>query len=186
MEFLTMPLLRFLVVAYLTLLFAGCSVPGESSLVANVAVADPAVVEPEATPEPEAQAPDPTPETLSKPWSGVPIAADDPVTLAGQLTEAERAVRDLNITGEELAWMAHMQQLAYRKLVLRPELREEVLAALPDDLRSPATANVAGAADLRSMVSPSEALPPWRIVEPAPMDELLGHDQAAQAEFGVP
>jgi membrane-bound lytic murein transglycosylase B len=29
-------------------------------------------------------------------------------------------------------------------------------------------------------------LPSWRIVEPAPADELLAHYRAAEAEFGVP
>jgi soluble lytic murein transglycosylase-like protein len=106
--------------------------------------------------------------------------------LADQLAQAERAIRDPSVTGEELAWMGHMQQLAIRKLVLRPELRQQVLAALPVDVRDAATANLNGAAELRSMVSPTESLPAWRIVEPAPMNELLGHYQTAQAEFGVP
>jgi membrane-bound lytic murein transglycosylase B len=36
------------------------------------------------------------------------------------------------------------------------------------------------------MISPGDTLPPWRIVEPPPADELLRIYQEAGAEFGVP
>jgi membrane-bound lytic murein transglycosylase B len=114
------------------------------------------------------------------------MLADEPLALAEQLANAERAVRDANVSGTELAWKAHLAQIAYRRLVERPQWRDPVLAALPADLRPAATANLQAAIDLRSMVTPQDGLPAWRIVEPAPMAELLGHYQAAEAEFGVP
>jgi soluble lytic murein transglycosylase-like protein len=96
-------------------------------------------------------------------------------------------VRDPSVTGDDLAWMGHLQQLTYRRLAERPELREVVLAALPPDLRKVATANLDATADLRATVVPKPDLPTvWRIVEPAPPDELLRYYQEAEAEFGVP
>jgi hypothetical protein len=140
------------------------------------------------TPAPAAEParPEPTPEPISTRWQELPIAADDPQALAEQLSAAERAIRDPSVSGAELAWTGHMQQLVYRRLVERPRWRDEVLRALPSDLRPAATANLNAAVDLRALIRPGETLPPWRIVEPAPSEELLGLYRAAETEFGVP
>ena len=40
---------------------------------------------------------------------------------------------------------------------------------------------------LRAMIKePRTSLPPWRIVAPAPVDELLGYYKEAEADLGVP
>lgn len=82
--------------------------------------------------------------------------------------------------------MGHLQQVVYRTLVERPEWHERFLAAVPADLRAVAAANVQAGSQLRSLVSPGEGLPPWRIVEAAPMDELLAYYREAEEDFGVP
>jgi soluble lytic murein transglycosylase-like protein len=116
-----------------------------------------------------------------------PVAASDPDELAAQIVAAERAVRDRSVTGADLAWFGHLQQLTYRRLAARPEWRDAVLAALPSDIRGAATANADATADLRATVVPGPNLPTtWRIVDPAPLDDLARYYRDAELEFGVP
>jgi membrane-bound lytic murein transglycosylase B len=148
-------------------------------------VVQPGPVEQPAVSEPEPVAPT-IPEPQPSPWDELPVLAADPQALAEQLAAAERAVRNRDLTGAELAWMGHLQQMSYRRLVEQPQLRQAVLAALPDDVIAMARANLNAGIDLRSLVSPGTTLPTWRIVEPAPADELLAHYRNAETEFGVP
>lgn len=135
-----------------------------------------------AAPPTATASPQPTPTPREEP----PPVATEPVAIAGQLAAAERAVRDPSVTGAELAWMGHLQQRIYRTLAARPELREPVLTALPPTVRAFATTNLSATADLRSTVVPGPDLPTaWRIVEPAPLDELARYYREAEAEFGV-
>jgi len=111
----------------------------------------------------------------------------DPDALASQIVVAERAVRDHTVVGADLAWFGHLQQLTYRRLAARPEWRDAVLAALPSDIRAAATANADATADLRATVVPGSNLPTtWRIVEPAPRDDLSRYYRDAETEFGIP
>jgi membrane-bound lytic murein transglycosylase B len=119
-------------------------------------------------------------------WNETPVLAEDAAGLAEQIATAERAVRDPSVTGPQLSWTAHLQQLAYRWLVEKPQLREAVLAALPEDVLLAAKANLKASVEHRALVSPATKLPPWKIVEPVPPDELLEYYRAAEAEFGVP
>ncbi|MEX0952672.1 MAG: lytic transglycosylase domain-containing protein, partial [Nitriliruptoraceae bacterium] len=80
---------------------------------------------------------------------------------------------------------AWTQQQAYRDLVVNPEWRDEVRDALPEALIGAFDRNFAAGATLRELTSPRDTLPDWRIVEPPPAEELLGHYEAAEAEFGV-
>jgi membrane-bound lytic murein transglycosylase B len=115
-----------------------------------------------------------------------PVAAD-PVAIAAQVAVAERAVRDPRLTGATLAWMGHLQQRAYRAVAARPEWHDAFLAAVPADLRGVATANLDATADLRATVVPGPDLPSaWRIVAPAPLEDLARYYREAEADFGVP
>ena len=116
-----------------------------------------------------------------------PVAASDADALALQMASAERAIRDRSVTGADLAWFGHLQQLTYRRLAAMPALRDPVLASLPIDLKAAATANADATADLRATVTPGPDLPTaWRIVEPAPLDDLARYYREAETEFGVP
>ncbi|HKY51133.1 MAG TPA: lytic transglycosylase domain-containing protein, partial [Candidatus Limnocylindria bacterium] len=113
--------------------------------------------------------------------------ATEPIAIAVQLANAERAIRDPAVTGAELAWTGHLQQRIYRTLSARPELKDTVFTALPPTVRPAATANFDATADLRATVVPRTELPTaWRIVEPAPAEELKGYYDEAEREFGVP
>src|SRR5205814_1678574 len=142
------------------------------------------------TPSPEPSAattPSSTPSSTATARPDPPVAASDPDALAVQIVAAERAVRDPGVTGADLAWFAHLQQLTYRRLAATPELRDTVLAAVPADLKAAATANADATADLRATIVPGPDLPTtWRIVEPAPMDDLARYYREGEAEFGVP
>ena len=120
-------------------------------------------------------------------WNAVPIVADDAAGLLDQLVTAEHTVRDPTVTGGKLAFMGHLQQLVYRRLIERPDLRDPVFAAIPQDLRGAADLNIAAGADLY-LFGPGGAreLPAWRIVSPPPIDDLLTYYRGAEAEFGVP
>jgi soluble lytic murein transglycosylase-like protein len=141
---------------------------------------------PTATAALERSAP-PSPPPSATPRPDPPLAASDPDALASQIVAAERAVRDHTVIDADLAWFAHLQQLTYRRIAAQPELRDAVLALLPAGIRAAATANADATADLRATVVPGPDLPKtWRIVEPAPLDDLARYYREAEAEFGVP
>jgi hypothetical protein len=123
----------------------------------------------------------------SIPRPGEPVAARDAAGLAAQIRTAEAAIADPATPAAELAKQGHLQQVAYRALVNEPERKDAVLALLSPELRAVAETNVAAGGKLRAMIkTPKTSLPPWRIVPPAPADELLGYYKAAEAELGVP
>lgn len=131
-----------------------------------------AVASPSATPEPD--------------WSKPPVPANDAAALAVQLATAERALRDPSLTGPKLTWFGHLQQLSYGRLADYPEWRESVLGALPPEIRSAVTNSLDAGKSLRSMGGPiPKTLPEWKIVEPAPIDDLLRYYKEAEAEFGM-
>lgn len=107
-------------------------------------------------------------------WSGVPVVAGDAVSLLDQLIAAERAVRDPRVTGAQLAFMGHLQQLVYRQLIERSDIRDQVFAGIPADLRRAADLNIAACANLY-LFGPVgwNEWPAWRIVAPTPMNDLL-------------
>jgi hypothetical protein len=117
----------------------------------------------------------------------VPVAAGDAAALLEQLVTAERAVRDPAVNGPELAYMGHLQQLVYMRLIERGDIRDAVFDGIPKDLRPAADLNIAAGSDmwLYGPVRVKE-LPQWRIVSAPPMADLLRDYRAAEAEFGVP
>lgn len=179
------PLSLRIVVTGCAVLLTACAVtsgvPAESPSAPPTAtpVVSATIAVPTATPTPQ---PTPTPTPREEP----PAVAADPTAIAAQIAMAERAVRDPNVTGAELAWMGHLQQRIYRTLAARPELREPFLAAVPSTVRGVVTTNLGATAELRSTVVPGPDLPTaWRIVAPAPLDELGRYYREAESEFGV-
>ena len=128
-----------------------------------------------------------SPPPTATPREEPPAVAADPAAIAAQIATAERAVRDRGVTGADLAWIGHLQQRGYRALAARPEWRDAFLAAVPAEIRRVATANLDATADLRATVVPGPDLPTaWRIVAPAPIDDLARFYRDAETEFGVP
>jgi hypothetical protein len=111
----------------------------------------------------------------------------DAAGLAARLVEAELAIRNPDTPEHELTEHAHVAQYAYRVLGTNPEWDADVRAVVPPELHHALDANVAARRELRGMHTHLlETLPAWRIIDPIPYDELLGHYREAEAEFGVP
>ena len=122
----------------------------------------------------------------SIPRPGEPVPASTNDALAAQIRTAEAAIADPATPPEELKRQAHIQQVAYRTLA-NDQARREAVFGLLGDLRVTAETNVSANMKLRSMIKePRTALPPWRIVPPAPPAELLGYYKQAEADLGVP
>ena len=111
--------------------------------------------------------------------------ARTPRQLALILSTAETAIRDLRVRGTALAQAASTQQLAYRRLAQEPGWRERVIALVPRRLRAAVRRNIGASASLASLVTPQRKLPDWRILPPAPADELLAAYRRAGAAFGI-
>jgi len=171
---------RVLAVACLLVLVGACATSGTPSTSQSP--------EPAASPNVSATivataSPQPTPTPREEP----PAVAADPVAISAQIAVAERAVRAPGIDGALLAWMGHLQQRIYRAIAARPEWRDAFLAAVPVELRTAVTANLDATSDLRATVVPGPDLPTaWRIVEPAPLEDLSRFYHEAETEFGVP
>jgi hypothetical protein len=106
--------------------------------------------------------------------------------VAAELTIVERAAAANDET------IGVSQQRWYRYLAAHPDLDEEVIAALGDDVR-PYVERIVHARQLGqarsaanpSSTPPSATLPAWMIVDPLPQDELLGYYREAETATGI-
>ncbi len=116
-----------------------------------------------------------------------PPPAGDAAGLAAQILAAETTIRDPAATPEAFGNAALAQQVAYRQLGAHPEWDGTVLAALPQELHPAVTRHAAARREFRAMHDRlSTTRPAWRIVAPAPVEELQAFYVEAGAAFGVP
>jgi membrane-bound lytic murein transglycosylase B len=102
------------------------------------------------------------------------------------LVSSEGSIADPATRPRELVLAAHVQQLAYRELGAHPGWDATVLAGLPRSLRRTVADNVASRREFRAMHTDlSDTLPAWRIVAPAPADELLRYYKRAERAYGI-
>jgi membrane-bound lytic murein transglycosylase B len=111
----------------------------------------------------------------------------DPTTAAGELVTAERALRDPASSPRTLDAAAHIQQLAYRKLGRQPDLDAMILAQAGPDVHDAIATNLDARHELAAIPGAPlrDTLPAWRIVAPAPSDQLLAYYHEGEADFGV-
>jgi len=122
------------------------------------------------------------PATLRPP---APVA--DPAALAERIGQAEAALRTAGASPTDIATAALAQQAAYRQLGDHPEWDAAVLAALPQELHGAVQGHAAARREFRALArGPATSMPAWRIVPPAPADQLVGWYHEAEAAFGVP
>jgi membrane-bound lytic murein transglycosylase B len=115
-----------------------------------------------------------------------PVRARNAAQVTDQILTAETAIADPATSGRELRAAARLQQLAYRVLGTRPGWDDAVYAALPARLHAVVRHNVAARREFRSMHSTlSDTLPAWRIVDPAPAEDLLRFYRDAEAAYDV-
>ena len=135
-------------------------------------------------PAPATPAPTATP---APDWNALPVAANDEVELAKQILMVESALRDPNVTGPQVAWLGHLQQMTYGRLADYPKWRDSVLPALPNEIRGAVAKGIEAGDQLRTMHGAiPKTLPDWKIVEADPIDDLMSYYREAQTQFGVP
>ena len=174
-------------------LLAACTVTttAQTAPPATATAAPAATTTPTETPRPTLEAlattrPEPT-ATPAPDWNALPVAADSAPALGTQLAMVEAALRDPNVSGAQLAYMGHLEQLCFGRLADYPEWKETVLAALPASTRAVVANGLEAGRQLRTMYGAiPKNLPDWRIVQAAPIEELLADYKAGEAEFGVP
>lgn len=129
----------------------------------------------------------PVPTATPTNWEELPVAALDARGIAQQLAMVETAIRDPKVTGAQLAYVGHLQQLAYSNLSDNIEWKDQVLALLPNDaIRDAVNKAMEASKQLRSMHgSTPTKLPDWKIVAPAPVEELMSYYKEAQETFGI-
>jgi len=111
-----------------------------------------------------------------------------PAALAAQLSRLEAEIRDPRTPEADLATLGYQQQRLYRSLAKQPALSTAVLQALPGRWQPVARHHLAARRAFLAMHRGprSSQLPAWRIVAPAPADQLLRHYRQASAATGIP
>jgi membrane-bound lytic murein transglycosylase B len=115
-----------------------------------------------------------------------PVAAADAAGLAVQASTAESTIRNPNATPDALLVAGWTEQVVSRTIAATPALLPDVLASMPAEHRPALEADTKAAIELRALTKPRTELPPWRIVAPAPAEELVADYKAAEQAIGVP
>jgi hypothetical protein len=99
---------------------------------------------------------------------------------------SEQTIAKPSTRPRELALAARIQQLAYRELGAHPAWDAKVLGGLPGSLRGVVRDNVASRREFRAMHSVlADTLPAWRIVAPAPAEDLLRYYKRGERAYGI-
>jgi len=104
------------------------------------------------------------------------------------LNDAERAVRDGELSDAEVMNWGRRQQALYRHLSFNPEWSAEVVAGVDPDLERAVGRNWQARMNLSALVDTErlhDELPAWKVLDPLPPEELLGYYKAAEAETGI-
>jgi hypothetical protein len=116
-----------------------------------------------------------------------PRLTSDPAQLARDLVADEHALRDPSSSEAVLVEAARRQQAAYRALGRHPEWDTIARSQVPPSLLDVYDRNINARRQLTALGESDvkDTLPAWRIVPPAPADELLGYYRQAEAATGV-
>jgi len=119
--------------------------------------------------------------------SADPVAATDAAGLAAQIIEVESAITNEATTGAEVARLAHLQQVIYRKLSANEAWDTGVFAAVPVQYHDLIVRQIDARRKLLTLSQRPrpDTVPAWELVSPAPAEELLDYYQEAEAAFGV-
>lgn len=117
-----------------------------------------------------------------------PLVPADPQATARLLAAVEQALRDPTTPAAALPRLGHQQQVTYRVLAREPVRAAAVLAALPPRWRPVAERHLAARRAFLAMHRGHPGLsrlPAWRIIPPAPAEQLLAHYRKAAAATGI-
>ena len=155
-----------------SLLLAGCS---QSTAAPGPVVAEPTA--PTATTQPAAAS--------AAPPGAQPRLAADPAQLTDDLVADELALRDPATPEPAMVAAARRQQAAYRAIGRHPEWDSIVRPRIPASLALVFDRNLDARRQLNGLAEVRDTLPAWRIVPPAPAEELMGYYREAEAATGV-
>jgi membrane-bound lytic murein transglycosylase B len=127
----------------------------------------------------------PLDDETAKPSGAQPVLASDPAQLADDLVADEQALRDPSTPEAALQAAARRQQAAYRAIGRDSQLDAIARPRIPAALQQVYDLNVDARRQLTAMAETRDTVPAWRIVAPAPPDELLGYYREAEAASGV-
>jgi membrane-bound lytic murein transglycosylase B len=114
-----------------------------------------------------------------------PKIASDPAQVADDLVADEQALRDPSTPEPALTAAARRQQAAYRAIGRHTEWDAITRPRIPPSLLETYDRNVDARRQLYAMTEVKNTVPAWRIVPPAPADELMGYYREAEAATGV-
>jgi soluble lytic murein transglycosylase-like protein len=120
-----------------------------------------------------------------RPVGAQPQLAADPVQLADDLVADEQALRDPSTPEAVLIAAARRQQAAYRAIGRHPDWDAVTRPRIPPSQLEVYDRNVDARRQLTAMARTKDTLPAWRIVAPAPAEELLGDYREAESASGV-
>jgi len=123
--------------------------------------------------------------TEPAPAGAQPTVSSDPARLADDLVADEQALRDPSTPGPALQAAARRQQAAYRAIGYHSEWDAITRPRIPASLLQIYDLNVDARRQLTAMAETNDAVPAWRVVAPAPADELLAYYRDAEAASGV-
>jgi|688.fasta_scaffold41869_2 hypothetical protein len=117
-----------------------------------------------------------------------PLVPQDPAATARLLVAVEADLRNPATPAEQLPRLGHQQQVIYRVLSRDPERAAAVQALLPQQWRGVAHHHLEARREFLAMHRHDRrptSLPAWRIIPPAPAEELLAHYRKAAAATGI-
>jgi membrane-bound lytic murein transglycosylase B len=114
-----------------------------------------------------------------------PRLASDPAQVGADLIADELALRDPATSAPALTAAARRQQQAYRAIGRNPQWDAIIRPKIPAQLTDVYARNVDARQQLNALAEVRDTLPAWRIIAPAPAEELLGYYREAEAATGV-
>lgn len=135
-----------------------------------------------ATPMDETTSP---PAPAATPVGAQPRLSSDPAQVADELVADEQALRTPATPEPTLAAAAHRQQAAYRTIARHPEWDATVRPRIPASLLATYDLNIDARRQLYAMTEVKDTVPAWRIIPPAPADELMTYYRQAETASGV-
>ena len=137
-------------------------------------------------PTPAEPAPTTQPAAAAAPVGAQPRLASDPVEIADDLVADELALRDPATPPPAVAAAARRQQVAYRAIGRNPQWDPVIRPRIPPSLVEVFDLNVDARRQLAALAEIRDTLPAWRIIAPAPAEDLLGYYREAESATGVP
>lgn len=117
----------------------------------------------------------------------VPVAPTTPMETAALFAAVHDGLRDDTLDDAAHADLGHQEQVLIRTLTRNPEWVDEVVALSDPEVAEVLELHLSARRELSSLhtAPPLESIPAWEIIEPEPLDVLIGHYRAAEEATGI-